>query len=222
MAIGYLHTKGIMHRDLKLENMLVGADFNIRIADFGFAQVLEGRGRDGQISTFLGTPGYMAPELLEGRAYSGAAVDTYALGAVLFMMVTKSPPTSGVGLLPAGQTALACDKLYQLFCLDKAGFYERYGNMQLSAEFRDLIDAMLNPNPLLRPSTTDLLMHPWVVGQTVSADEAREDLRRRKEAKDGKPVPMPSLVNRRGARRAVRSGPKTGAKTYCLGPLTAE
>jgi len=63
---------------------------------------------------------------LEGRAYSGAAVDTYALGTVLFMMVTKSPPTSGVGQLPAGQTALACDKLYQLFCLDKNAYYARY------------------------------------------------------------------------------------------------
>lgn len=81
---------------------------------------------------------------------------------------------------------------------------------------------MLNPNPLLRPSTADMLMHPWVAGQTVSADEAREDLRLRKEAKDGKPVPMPSLVNRGGARRAVRGGPKAGHLTYCLGPLSAE
>lgn len=56
----------------------------------------------------------------------------------------------------------------------------------------------------------------------MSAQDAREDLRQRKEAKDGKPVPVPSLVNRRGARQAVRSGPKAGAKTYCVGPLTAE
>ena len=81
---------------------------------------------------------------------------------------------------------------------------------------------MLNPNPLLRPSTSDMLMHPWVISQTVSADEACEDLRSRKEATDGKPVPMPSLVNRKGARKAVRSGPKTAGKTYCLGPLSAE
>ena len=94
--------------------------------------------------------------------------------------------------------------------------------MALSPDFRSLVDAMLNPNPLLRPTTSDLLMHPWVASQSVSAEEAREDMRQRKAAKDGKPVPVPSLVNRRGARRAVRSGPKAGAKTYCVGPLTAE
>jgi len=212
---------GLVNRDLKLENMLVGADFNIRIADFGFAQALEGRNQDGQITTFLGTPGYMAPELMEDRAYSGTAVDTYALGVVLFAMVTKSTPFQALGRLNAGQTVLASDKLYQLFCLDKEAYYARY-QMQLSPEFRALIDAMLNPNPLLRPSASDLLMHPWVANQTVSAQDAREDMRQRKEAKDGKPVPMPSLVNRRGARHAVRSGPKAGDKTYCVGPLTAE
>lgn len=94
--------------------------------------------------------------------------------------------------------------------------------MPLSDEFKSLIDAMLNPNPLLRPSTADIVMHPWVVNQGVTAEEARADMHARKEAKEGKPVPMPSLVNRRAARQAVRGGPQRGGKTYCVGPLTEE
>lgn len=94
--------------------------------------------------------------------------------------------------------------------------------MALSDEFKSLIDAMLNPNPLLRPSTADILMHPWIVNQEVTAEQAALNMRDRKIAKDGKEVPMPSLVNRRAARQAVRGGPQRGGKTYCVGPLTEE
>ena len=91
-GLTFLHSNGIVNRDIKLENMLVGDDFNIRMADLGFAQALEGRGGDGNITSFLGTPGYMAPEIIEDRGYSGTAVDMFALGVVLFAMVTKSTP----------------------------------------------------------------------------------------------------------------------------------
>ena len=91
-----MHDQGICNRDFKLENMLVGDDLAIRVADFGFAAPVEGEARDGARTTRLGTPGYMAPELLEGRAYGGAAVDLYALGVILFAMVTVSMPFSGL------------------------------------------------------------------------------------------------------------------------------
>ena len=164
----------------------------------------------------------MAPEIIEGRAYSGAAVDIYALGVVLFAMVTRSTPFGALSRLGSDQTVLATDRLYQLFCLDKATFYARFeSSMSLSAEFKSLMDAMLNPNPELRTTHAELLMHPWVVSQTMSADEARADMRDRKAAKDGKAVPMPRMESRSGARQAVRSGPKVGGKTYCVGPLPA-
>lgn len=106
--------------------MLIDEAFNVRIADFGFAQVLEGRDQDGMINTFLGTPGYMAPEILENRAYNGTAVDIYALGVVLFAMVTKSTPFSAMGRLGAGQSVIQSDRLYQLFIMDKATYYSMY------------------------------------------------------------------------------------------------
>lgn len=163
----------------------------------------------------------MAPEIMEGRPYRGAAVDTYALGVVLFALVTASTPFQAIGKVSNGGAVFAVDKLYQLFCLDKDKFYGRYQSPPLSPEFRSLIDAMLNPNPLLRPSPSDLLMHPWVTDQTVTADMAREEMRARKEAKDGKPRPMPSLTTRPSARQALR-GRGDGDKTYVVGPLTEE
>jgi serine/threonine protein kinase len=112
----------------------------------------------------------MAPEIMEGRSYSGTAVDIYALGVVLFALVTKSTPFQSLGKLNPGQTVLASDKLYQLFCLDKNSYYGRYAQCNLSMEFRSLIDSMLNANPLLRPTHADLLMHPWVANQEVTAE----------------------------------------------------
>ena len=220
-ALTFLHQGGLVNRDLKLENMLVGDDFNIRMADFGFAQALEGRHADGENHTFLGTPGYMAPEIMEGRPYRGAAVDTYALGVVLFALVTASTPFQAIQRVSNGETVFAVYKLYQLFCLDKDKFYGRYQSAPLSAEFRGLMDAMLNPNPLLRPSAADMLMHPWVTEQSVTADMAREEMRARKAAKDGQERPVPSLTKRRSARQALRGG-GDGDKTYVVGPLTEE
>ena len=62
----YMHHRGFANRDIKLENMLIGDDFKIKLAAFGFAKPMEGQG-DGKLETFLGTPGYMAPEILEGQ-----------------------------------------------------------------------------------------------------------------------------------------------------------
>lgn len=121
----YMHHRGFANRDIKLENMLIGEDFSIKIADFGFAKPMQGRG-DGKTESFLGTPGYMAPEIIEDQAYSGQAVDVYALGIVLFAMVTGAQPFEACGNLGRGQTMVASDKQYLIFNTDKDKFWRRY------------------------------------------------------------------------------------------------
>ena len=91
-GLDYCHSNGVAHRDMKPENLLLDENFNLKIADFGFAGPMEGRDGSGFLHTRLGTKNYMAPEIHEGKAYVGSSVDLFALGIILFIMVAQAPP----------------------------------------------------------------------------------------------------------------------------------
>ena len=91
-TIHFSHSMGVTHRDLKPENIMLDDQFNIRIADFGFAAPVEGKTCEGFLLTKLGTKNYMAPELLTPKPYKGHVVDLFALGIVLFILYTGQPP----------------------------------------------------------------------------------------------------------------------------------
>lgn len=89
LAVQYLHSKGIVYRDLKLENLLLDSAGHIKITDFGL--VKEGIGTEDTTNTFCGTPEYLAPEILEEENY-GRSVDWWALGVVMYEMLVGKPP----------------------------------------------------------------------------------------------------------------------------------
>jgi eukaryotic-like serine/threonine-protein kinase len=94
-AVAHAHAAGIVHRDLKPSNVLLSAGGEPQLADFGLAGPLEGRGeltRSGQV---VGTPAYLAPELLENSAAASPAADVYGLGAVLYFCLTARAPFAG-------------------------------------------------------------------------------------------------------------------------------
>lgn len=92
-AVKYLHSKGIVHRDLKAENLLLTSDFKcVKLADFGFSNYYSNQSF---LATWCGSPPYAAPELFEGKQYNGPKADIWSLGVVLYVLVCGSLPFDG-------------------------------------------------------------------------------------------------------------------------------
>jgi TolB-like protein/Flp pilus assembly protein TadD len=105
-AVQYAHEQGILHRDLKPGNILLDARGEPMVSDFGLAKWLEPTGHLTRTPTVFGTPGYIAPEQVNGSAGNlTAAADVYSLGAVLFDLLTGRPPFTGEHALNTIQQA---------------------------------------------------------------------------------------------------------------------
>lgn len=91
-AIEYCHNLRVIHRDLKAENLLLDSELNVKIADFGFSNQFSPGQR---LNTWCGSPPYAAPELFQGKEYSGPEVDIWSLGVVLYVLVCGALPFDG-------------------------------------------------------------------------------------------------------------------------------
>lgn len=88
-AIAYCHSKRILHRDIKLDNILLTVDGGVKLCDFGVSkQVRNGERMNEQ----CGTPAYIAPEILQGLGYEGFAIDIWSAGVVLYAMLYGTVP----------------------------------------------------------------------------------------------------------------------------------
>uniref|UniRef100_A0A665VY30 Protein kinase domain-containing protein n=1 Tax=Echeneis naucrates TaxID=173247 RepID=A0A665VY30_ECHNA len=145
-ALNYIHCKSIVHRDLKPENLLhVAADIcRLKLGDFGLAMVVTE-----PVFTICGTPTYVAPEIL---CY-GVAVDVWALGVILYILLCGFPP-----FLSRDRDQ---EELFQLIKQGQINFLSPYWD-PISEEARGLVRALLQPDPTVRLTAEQTLLHPWV------------------------------------------------------------
>jgi len=90
-ALSYLHKHGVLYRDLKPENVLIGSDGYLKITDFGLSKTGLDNNFNKKTYSFCGTPEYLAPEIIEGKGH-GKSVDWWSLGAILYEMLCGMPP----------------------------------------------------------------------------------------------------------------------------------
>ncbi|XP_072527472.1 testis-specific serine/threonine-protein kinase 6-like [Salminus brasiliensis] len=145
-AVVYLHQQDIVHRDLKCENVLLTADNQIKLTDFGFGRV--SKGFPDLSETYCCTRCYAAPEVIRCKAYDAKKADVWNLGVVLYFMVTGSSPFI--------QTY---ENIYPRF-QHKAVEYP--AGIRVEEDCRSIISSMLRYDPLTRPSVTELQWHPWL------------------------------------------------------------
>ena len=145
-----MHQKRVVHRDLKLENVLVDERLNLKIADFGFACY---KSIDA-LKSYRGTMTYMAPEIKEGKTYKGTQVDMFSLGVILFIIVQ--------GIFPFKE-ARKEEYFYSLLLNGRnEQYFAKVNGNALSDSFKDLILKLFAYEGTNRPTVEQFRAHPWM------------------------------------------------------------
>ncbi|KAI5481153.1 serine/threonine protein kinase Kin4 [Pseudohyphozyma bogoriensis] len=153
-GVAYLHAKKIVHRDLKLENLLLDRNRNVIITDFGFANRFELAEND-LMATSCGSPCYAAPELVvQDGKYVGTAVDVWSCGVILYAMLAGYLPYDDDPANPEGDNI---NLLYKYIINTKLTFPD-----WITDEPRHLLLMMLVPDPANRCTIEDVTRHPWL------------------------------------------------------------
>ncbi|TBU24898.1 Pkinase-domain-containing protein [Dichomitus squalens] len=153
-GVWYIHQKKIVHRDLKLENLLLDRHRNVIITDFGFANRFEHRADD-LMQTSCGSPCYAAPELvISDGLYVGSAVDIWSCGVILYAMLAGYLPFDDDPANPDGDNI---NLLYKYIVNTPLSFPD-----YISDDARDLLSIMLVPDPSRRADLPSIMAHRWL------------------------------------------------------------
>lgn len=142
-AVGHIHSLNIIHRDIKLENILVDSNNQVKLIDFGFSS----ENFKEKIKLFCGTPCYMSPEIVSKREYFGGPADVWALGVLLFVMLTGFFPFKSNSDRELYRKILMVNFEIPSFVAPQA---------------RLLIKRMMQLDPYKRPSCKQVLEDPWM------------------------------------------------------------
>jgi len=149
-GLAHCHSKGIIHRDIKLDNILLNEQGHVKIGDFGVSKkIVKGR----KLIDRCGTPAYIAPEILQGKGYEGEKADIWSAGIVLYAMIYGNFPFKGNTVEDLEKAILS-------------------GNFEMpndtSPEARDLISKLVVLDPNIRPGINEILQHQWMCDTCIN------------------------------------------------------
>ena len=149
-GLKYIHSKNIVHRDIKLDNILIDLKNTVKICDFGVSKIIT---PSTVMYEHCGTPAYIAPEIYLRQGYEGFACDVWSAGVTLYYMLSGSQPFKGS----------------DANVIQKAILKEKFKKIEgCSKEANDLLKAMMNKNPKDRITIREILEHPWLFNVNVA------------------------------------------------------
>ncbi|XP_060033203.1 serine/threonine-protein kinase 33 isoform X1 [Erinaceus europaeus] len=177
-AIAYLHSHDIVHRDLKLENIMVKSSFvdannemnlNIKVTDFGLAVRKQGRRSESMLQTTCGTPIYMAPEVINAHEYSQQC-DIWSIGVIMYILLCGEPPF----------LANSEEKLFELIRKGNLNFEDPVWD-SVSGCAKTALNQLMKVDPAHRITAKELLDSQWITGNKLSSARPTNVLEMMKE-----------------------------------------
>lgn len=151
-GLQYLHEMEITHRDVKCENVLLTSNYNVKLADFGFARyMVDGRGKRVLSDTYCGSLSYVAPEILRGFPYNPKISDIWSLGVILYILLNKAMPFDETNI----------KRLYEQQIARKWKFRRKVmGN--LTDHVKKLVSSLLEPDVSKRWRWDQIVQSDWI------------------------------------------------------------
>ena len=156
LIVKYLHNNNITHCDIKPENVLLDKYYRPLLNDFGFSQLFEGNNGGFTLHKFAGSNIYCAPETRKAytRGFDAIKNDIFSLGVLLFVIT--------IGDFPFINTSFSDEKYKFIIKKNYERFWEFFNNIEISDEFKDLINNLIGLNPSQRFTIDQILEHPWM------------------------------------------------------------
>ncbi|KAM7262973.1 hypothetical protein ACFE04_000656 [Oxalis oulophora] len=145
-AVDFCHSRGVYHRDLKLENLLFHENGDLKVADFGLSALSECKHQDGLLHTTCGTPAYVAPEIINRKGYDGAKADIWSCGVILYALLAGHLPFHDSNLMAMYKKISRADYIFP---------------GSFSPDLRRLISRIFDPNPKTRISIKRIMESSW-------------------------------------------------------------
>jgi serine/threonine protein kinase len=189
-SLKILHENRIVHRDIKPENIIIGNDFNVKLIDFGFSEIL-GK-EDNFLYDYKGSEIYSSPEIRNRQinGYDGIKSDIFSMGVLLFVITVGRFPFEKCGYTDRKYRLIMNKKFEDFWC-----YYQQYN---LTKEFKNLIEHLLCYDPSERYSIDEIYSHQWIKNNIYSLFdnnnndindiEIVEELRKRKERMQDKEI----------------------------------